>query len=104
MRARSGTIVVKGGAEGLRGVGILPGARGPKSVAAGLAVKIEDGDKGGRANRSVSTHALGQLGVFDADALERLNEYHYPPARDPRGVEIARTTPVFQLAPFSELG
>jgi L-asparaginase II len=103
MRARPGSIVVKGGAEGLRGVGILPGARGPKSVAAGLAVKIEDGDKGGRANRSVSTDALGQLGVFDADGLERLNEFHYPPARDPRGVEIGRTVPIFQLAPYSEL-
>jgi hypothetical protein len=67
-------------------------------------VKIEDGDKGGRANRSVTTEALGQLGVLDADALERLNDFHYPPARDPRGVEIARTVPLFQLAPFSELG
>jgi L-asparaginase II len=103
MRARPGKLVVKGGAEGLRGVAILPGARGPKSAAAGLAVKVEDGDKGGRANRSVTVEALGQLGVFDADALERLNEFHFPPARDPRGVEIARTAPAFQLAPFSEL-
>jgi L-asparaginase II len=103
MRARPGTLVIKGGAEGLRGVGILPGARGAKSIAAGLAVKIEDGDLNGRSNRSVTVEALGQLGVFDADGLERLNEFHYPPSRDPRGIEIARTKPTFLLAPFSEL-
>jgi L-asparaginase II len=104
MRARPGALVAKGGAEALRGIGLLPGARGPKSVAAGVALKIEDGDKGGRANRSVSVESLAQLGVFSGDVLERLNELHRPPARDPRGVEIAATVPVFQLAPLSELG
>ena len=103
MRARPGAIVSKGGAEGLRGIGILAGARGAKSPAAGLALKIEDGDRSARANKSVSVEALGQLGVFDADALERLNEFHRPPVRDPRGVEIALTVPTFQLAPFSEM-
>jgi L-asparaginase II len=103
MRARPGQIVVKGGAEGLRGVAIRAGARGTNSQVAGLAIKIEDGDRTGRANRSATIEALGQLSVFDADALERLNELHFPPSRDPQGVEIARTVPVFQLAPFSEL-
>ena len=103
MRARPFYLVSKGGAEGLRGVGILAGGRGAKSVAAGLAVKIEDGDRSARANMAVSVEALAQLGVFDADHLERLNDLHTPPVKDPRGVEIARTVPVFQLAPFSEL-
>ena len=35
--------------------------------------------------------------------MERLNDLHRPPERDPRGVEIATTMPVFQLAPLSEL-
>jgi len=104
MRARPGRLVVKGGAEGLRGISIVPGARGAKTPAAGVALKIEDGDKGGRAKKSVSVETLGQLGVFDDPVLERLNEFHRPPVRDPRGVEIATTYPVFQLAPFSELG
>lgn len=103
MRARPGLIVSKGGAEGLRGVGILPGARASKSVAAGLALKIEDGDPGGRANRAVSVEALAQLGVFGPQVLERLTDFRRPPMRDPRGVEIAATAPVFELAPFSEL-
>lgn len=104
MRARPGMIVSKGGAEGLRGMGILAGARGANSKAAGVALKIEDGDPGGRANKSVSVESLGQLGAYDADVLERMNDLHRPPVRDPRGVEIGLTVPVFQLAPFSELG
>ena len=103
MRARPGALVCKGGAEGLRGMGILPGARGKDSGAAGVALKIEDGDRSARASKSVSIEALGQLGVFDANVLERMNELHRPPVHDPRGVEIARTNPTFQLAPFSEL-
>jgi L-asparaginase II len=103
MRARPGALVSKGGAEGLRGMGILAGARGAKSAAAGVALKIEDGDRSARANKCVSVEALGQLGVYDEATLERLNEFHRPPVRDPRGVEIAATVPAFQLAPFSEL-
>ncbi|MEX2547194.1 MAG: asparaginase, partial [Chloroflexota bacterium] len=104
MRARPGLIVCKGGAEGLRGIGLLPGARGADSPAAGVALKIEDGDPDGRANKSVSVDALAQLSVLDSAALERLNEVHHPPSRDPRGIEIATSQPVFQLAPLSELG
>ncbi|HLB45085.1 MAG TPA: asparaginase [Candidatus Limnocylindrales bacterium] len=104
MRARPGMLVCKGGAEGLRGIGLLPGARGKDTPAAGVAVKIEDGDGFARANRAVSVEALAQLGALDDEALERLNELHRPPARDPRGVEIAATVAAFQLAPLSELG
>jgi L-asparaginase II len=104
MRARPGLLVTKGGAEGLRGIGLLAGARGAGTPAAGVAIKIEDGDGATRASRSVSVEALAQLGVYDAAALERLHEVHRPPARDPRGIEIAVTTPSFQLAPLSELG
>lgn len=103
MRSRPGLIVCKGGAEGLRGIGLLPGARGADSMAAGLAIKIEDGDGESRANKCVSVEALSQLGVLDAAALQRLNDLHRPPSRDPRGIEIAASVPNFQLAPFSEL-
>jgi hypothetical protein len=68
-----------------------------------MVVKIEDGDGHGRASRSASVEALAQLNVFGGDVLERLHDLHRPPARDPRGVEIAVTVPVFQLAPLSEL-
>jgi L-asparaginase II len=104
MRARAGQIVCKGGAEGLRGIGLFAGARGDGSAAAGVAVKIEDGDLTGRANRSASIEALGQLRALDADALERLNLLHRQPLRDPRRLEIGQVVPTFQLAPISELG
>lgn len=104
MRARPGLLVCKTGAEGLRGIGLLPGARGADAAAAGVAVKIEDGDGFGRANRAVSVEALAQLGALDDKALERLNDVHRPPERDPRGLEIAAAVPSFRLAPLSELG
>jgi L-asparaginase II len=104
MRAAPRRLLCKGGAEGLRGIGILAGARGPGSVACGVAIKIEDGDGFGRANRSVSVEALAQLGALDATAVDRLNDVHRPPSRDPRGQEIAASAAVFRLAPLSELG
>ncbi|HSH21394.1 MAG TPA: asparaginase [Candidatus Caenarcaniphilales bacterium] len=103
MRARPGLVVSKSGAEGLRGIALLPGARGSGTPAAGLAVKIEDGDIGGRSNGAVTIEALGQLGVLDARALERLADFHRPPLRDPRGTEIGQLVATFELAPISEL-
>lgn len=103
MRARPGRLLAKGGAEGLRGIGLLAGARGDGSAPAGLALKIEDGDLSGRANRAVSVEALAQLGVLDGAALQSLAGLHRPPALDPRGAEVGRTVPVFELAPISEL-
>lgn len=104
MRARPGLLVCKGGAEGLRGIGLLPGARGANSGPAGVAIKIEDGDGYSRANRSVTIEALAQLRVLSGAGLERLADLHRPPTQDPRGVEIAAAVPSFRLAPLSELG
>ena len=104
MRARPGLLVAKGGAEGLRGVGLLPAARGTDSGAAGVAIKIEDGDGYSRANRAVTIEALAQLHALPGATLERLADLHRPPTRDPRGVEIAAAVPSFRLAPLSELG
>jgi L-asparaginase II len=103
MRSRPGLLVAKSGAEALRGVGLLVGARGPGSKAAGLAVKIEDGDGGYRASLAVTVEALAQLDALDDEALERLSELHRPPARDPRGAEVGWTAAHFELAPIAEL-
>ena len=103
MHARPGLLVSKGGAEGLRGMGLLAGARGTATPAVGVALKIEDGDRAARANRAVSVEVLAQLDALGPADLERLNNLHRPPERDPHGVEIATTMPVFELAPLSEL-
>jgi L-asparaginase II len=103
MKARRGAMVMKGGAESLRGIGLLPSARGHNSTPAGVALKIDDGDPNGRANRAVTVEALAQLGVLDAAALERLADLHRPPMFDPRGIEVGKCVPSFELAPLSEL-
>ena len=97
MRAAPGTVVSKGGAEGVQAVGILAGARGQPSEAAGLAIKIEDGDRARRGRNVATVEALRQLGVLDAVAIERLAEFASPPIRDPRGDRSGRVRPAFKL-------
>ncbi len=103
MKARPGALVSKGGAEALRGIGLLAGARGAGTPAAGVAVKIEDGDGFQRANPPVTIEALAQLRVLDERTVERLAAVHRPAVYDPRGVQIGESVPSFELAPISEL-
>lgn len=103
MKQTSGRVVAKGGAEGLRGLGILPGARGVGTPAAGIALKVEDGDGQGRASHAVTVEALLQVGVLDETIAGRLAAYHRPVALDPRGEVVGESVPGFQLAPISEL-
>ena len=112
MRAGAGRLVCKGGAEGLRGIGILPAAAGAGrngeaghdgGASGGLAITIEDGDLAGRANRSVSVEALAQLGLLDGEAVASVDALRRQRIVDPRGEQIGETLPVFELAPLSEL-
>ncbi len=103
MQHLKGKVVAKGGAEGLRGIGILPGARGTGRPAAGIAVRIEDGDGFARANRAVTMEALSQLGVIDERARRALAAQHRPVTRSLAGDIIAEIVPAFELAPISEL-
>lgn len=103
MRAKSGRLVAKSGAEGLRGVGLLPGARGAESGVAGMALRIEDGDGFARAARAVTVEALRQLGALSDQELRALATHHQPEARSAKGTVVARTMPRFVLAPISEL-
>ncbi len=102
-KALPGRLIAKGGAEGVRGVALMPGSRGPGSGAAGLALKIEDGDRSGRASHAVTMEALWQLRVVDERTLRQLGHYHRPPSRDPRGGVSGEAVPDFQLAPILEL-
>jgi L-asparaginase II len=105
MKAAPGRIVSKAGAEGLRGVAILPGARSghANQSPSGLAVTIEDGDGFDRASGSASVEALHQAGVLDDRALRELARYHRPKAIDPRGNAVGEAVPKFELAPVGEL-
>ena len=78
-------LVVKGGAEGLRGIGLFAGARGEGSAAAGIAVKIEDGDLTGRANKVASIEALAPAAASSTRPPSSGSTLlHRPPLRDPR--------------------
>lgn len=105
MKAAPGRLASKTGAEGLRGVAILPGARAGSSNQApsGLAVTIEDGDGFGRASGSATVEALAQAGVLDDRSLRELARYHRPVVTDPRGNVVGEAISDFALAPVGEL-
>jgi L-asparaginase II len=99
MRAAPGRVVSKWGAEGVQGVGLGGGTRAASGEPAGVALKIEDGDRSPRARHVASCEALRQLGVLDDEALERLAEYAAPPILDPRGEAAGTVRASFELVP-----
>jgi L-asparaginase II len=101
-RALPGRLVVKGGAEGLRGIGIL-GAASAGAAPAGVAVKVEDGAGLGRATWAVSIEALRLAGVLEGQALRVLARYHRPVELDPHGRVAAESIAGFELVPVGEL-
>jgi L-asparaginase II len=104
MKAAPGRCVAKSGAEGLRGIGILRGARGgPDAPASGVAIKIEDGDGHDRGPWASTVEALRQVGVLEGQALRVLARYHRPPFLDPHGRLAAEAIAGFELAPVGEL-
>ena len=96
MRAAPSRLVAKAGAEGIQAVGVVAGSAAADE-AAGLALKIEDGDQSNRARNVASCEALRQLGVLDAGALARLAEYASPSILDPRGMPAGTVRPAFEL-------
>jgi L-asparaginase II len=73
MRAVPGRLIAKAGAEGLFTAGVDPCERWPRGL--GLALKIEDGDKGSRARRPAVVETLRQLSVLPDTALQALSCY-----------------------------
>lgn len=98
MRAAPGRVAAKGGAEGLRCVGVLPGAVGAGSAALGVAVKVEDGDAARRAGAAATCEALRQIDALGEVELSQLSSYANPPVRDlPRGDVVGEVRPAFTL-------
>ena len=105
MKALPGRIVSKSGAEALRGLAILPGARasGTGAAATGMAIKIEDGDGFDRGTWAASIEALVQAGVLDGQPLRMLARYAHPTISDPHGRLAGEAIAKFELAPLGEL-
>ncbi len=101
-KALPGRLVVKGGAEGLRAMAVLPDpAR--RTGASAIAVKVEDGGGFDRATWAVSVEALRLAGVLEGQALRVVGRYHRPVELDPHGRIAAETIPGFDFAPVGEL-
>jgi len=99
MRAAPGRLVAKGGAEGLRCVGVLPGGLGAVSAAVGVAVKVEDGDAARRAGAAATCETLRQIGFLGEVELTQLAAYAAASIRDfPRGEVVGEVRPAFTLA------
>jgi L-asparaginase II len=97
MEAGKGRIVSKGGAEGYQGIGLLPGALGADSPALGIALKISDGDLGGRARSIVTLEVLRQLGALTDTQLEGLSAFGPKTLTNWRNVEVGVSRAAFQL-------
>jgi L-asparaginase II len=68
-------LVSKGGAEGYQAVGIPPGIL-PDGYAAGLTLKVHDGDSGKRARSLVTVAVLQSLGVLATTAIHQLEAFN----------------------------
>jgi len=97
MQACQGSVLSKGGAEGYQAFGLPMGARGPGSPACGVAIKISDGDRSGRAVSAVGLEALSQLGI-PLDPLNRLRDLAPPRAvENNRGLLVGEMRACFHL-------
>jgi L-asparaginase II len=91
-------ILVKGGAEGYQGVGLMKGAMGPGSPAIGIAAKIADGDRRKSVRPAVVLEILQQLGALSPDELDQLSEFGPNfPVRNWREIVVGEARPVFTL-------
>ncbi len=96
MKAASGGVVSKVGAEGVYTAGILPSEKWPDGL--GLALKIEDGDDH-RARPTVVIEALRQLGVLKDESLEAVERYAFFPVKNRRGDVVGEIRASFELVP-----
>ncbi len=90
MEVGAGRILAKGGAEGYQGLGLRAGELGPGSPAAGLALKVWDGDPSGRARSVAALAILQALGALSKDNLSALEEFGERPLLNLRGKRVGR--------------
>jgi L-asparaginase II len=99
MGAAGGRILAKSGAEGFYGMGLRPGALGPGSPGAGVALKVSDGDAKSRVRPAVALEILRQLEALDTSELERLAFYGpVSTVHNWRKLEVGQARPCFVLS------
>ncbi|MGB9180601.1 MAG: asparaginase [Pyrinomonadaceae bacterium] len=94
MRAASGRLISKIGAEGVYTIGVLPCEEWPRGL--GFALKLEDGEDR-RARPTVVIESLRQLGVLEGESLEAIAPYSRFAVRNHRGEQVGEVRPSFEL-------
>jgi L-asparaginase II len=97
MNVAGGNLISKGGAEGYQGIAIAPGARYKGSTAAGVAIKVVDGDRGGRARSVIALKVLEELGVLSSEKLAALDGFGPRKQTNWREIEVGEIRACFQL-------
>jgi len=94
MRAGEGSVLSKGGAEGLQCCALLPSGERP---ALGFALKLLDGDRINRARNPSTVEGLRQAGFLSEDALNKLESYWMEEVRNRPGDVVGMVRPAFTL-------
>lgn len=97
MTAGHGKVFCKGGAEGYQIIGVMPGVTGEDAPGLGIAIKISDGDAGGRARSSVSLTLLAALGVLTENELAEMSNFGNIPVKNWRGFLIGEVRPAYEI-------
>jgi L-asparaginase II len=95
MRIVPGGLIAKAGAEGLFTTSIVASEMWPRGL--GLALKIEDGDKGSRARRPAVIETLRQLGLLSDAALGALASFSKSEICNHRGEAVGEAIARFSL-------
>lgn len=88
MKAFNGSLVAKGGAEGVQCLGVT-------DLGYGIIIKVEDGN--GRAAGVAAIEVLKQLGVGNENIYKQLESHAVRPVKNIRGEVIGRIEADFQL-------
>jgi L-asparaginase II len=97
MEVSAGRVLAKGGAEAYQGLGVRAGVISPDAPALGAAIKIADGDRGGRARPTVALAVLEDLGVLSDEEREALSEFGPRKLANYRGLVVGHIRTCFQL-------
>jgi L-asparaginase II len=97
MQISKGLVLTKGGAEGYQGISIAPGTLEEGAPGLGVALKIADGDRGGRARSILTVSILKELGALSEDQLHHLSDFSSRPVTNWRGIPVGELRPCFQL-------
>jgi len=73
------------------------GVWGREGPTLGIALKVEDGDRGGRAVGPTAIETLRQLGVVGRQELDLLQDHYIVPVLNNHGVQVGEARACFQL-------